>query len=77
MPDADALAALATAYARHAQLPQALQFYAQIKRSFRLVLLSVPPASIYCDANKASLHRRDCGTASAYCSMGGAPKFIA
>ena len=35
MPDADALAALATVYARHAQLPQALQFYAQIKRSSR------------------------------------------
>ena len=39
MPDAEALAALATAYARHAQLPKALQFYAQIKRSFRLVVL--------------------------------------
>ena len=45
MPDADALAALATAYARHARLPQALQFYAQIKRSFRFVLLTcLPPA---------------------------------
>ena len=35
MPDAEALAALATAYARRAQLPQALQFYTRIKRSFR------------------------------------------
>ena len=37
MPDADALAALATAYARRAQLPQALQCYAQIKQRFRSV----------------------------------------
>ncbi len=38
MPDADALAALATAYARRAQLPQALQCYAQIKQRFRSAL---------------------------------------
>ena len=56
---------------------------AAVLRSDQAVLqvgcaLGVPPVSILCDASKASLHRRDCGTASAYCkSVVGAPNLMA